>query len=52
MKPKKYDKLVEGFHASDVTGREWVLGLKEIETKSADNVMKISKQILNAIDNR
>ena len=48
----KYDKQLEGIRASDVTGREWVLGLREIETKSADKILKIFKQILNDIDNR
>ena len=40
---------VERMHSTDVDGRAWVLGLNEIETNSAENVLSAFKQAMNDI---
>ena len=46
----KSEKRMEGMHCSDSEGREWVLGLREIETKAARNVFSTFQEILCDID--
>ena len=46
----KYEKRMEGIHCTDEDGREWVLGLREIETKAASNVFNTFQDILADID--
>jgi hypothetical protein len=36
--------------ASDTDGNLWVLGLRDIETKSADNTLKVFKEILRDLN--
>ena len=46
----KYEKRTKGMHCTDADGREWVLGLREIETKAASNVFNTFQDILGDID--
>ena len=46
----KFGKKVEGFHASDSDGRLYVLGLREITTKSGQDTLSTFQQILRDID--
>jgi len=39
-----------GYEATDTAGNFWVLGLREIETKSASNTLSVLKQILDDLD--
>ena len=39
-----------GYEAADSDGNLWVLGLREIETKSADHTLKVFKEILKDLD--
>ena len=48
----KYDTKMEGIHASDADGRLWVLGLRELLTKSASDVYDVFQEILSDIDVR
>ena len=41
---------MEGFHAADNTGKTWVLGLREIQTKAAQDVHDTLLKILGDID--
>ena len=41
---------MEGFHAADTSGKIWVLGLREIQTKSAKDVHDTFMTILKDID--
>jgi hypothetical protein len=38
------------YEASDTDGNIWVLGLRDIETKSADNTLKVFKEILSDLN--
>ena len=38
------------YEASDTDGNLWVLGLRDIETKSADNTLKVFKEILSDLN--
>ena len=46
----KFESKFMGYEASDANGNLWVLGLRDIETKSADNTLKVFKEILNDLD--
>lgn len=46
----KFSKIFEGFHAVDSTGRIWVLGLRQMTTKSGQDAMDTLKEILEDID--
>ena len=48
----KFDKRIEGMHVSDDDGRVWVLGLREIQTKSAHNVHNTFQEILADIEHQ
>ena len=48
----KFEVKMEGIHATDEPGSEWVLGLCELNTKAATDVMKILHDILQDVDNR
>lgn len=39
-----------GYEAADSTGNVWVLGLRDIETKSSEDTLKVFKEILNDIN--
>jgi hypothetical protein len=39
-----------GYAASDTDGNLWVLGLRDIETKSADNTLKVFKEIFSDLN--
>ncbi|CAG2242439.1 unnamed protein product [Mytilus edulis] len=46
----KFGSKFMGYEACDSEGNFWVLGLRDIETKSANDTIKVFKQILNDID--
>ena len=46
----KYGIRYQGYHARDMDGRYYVLGLREIATKSSEDALKGYKEILNDID--
>ena len=46
---KKGEKYM-GYEASDSTGRLWVLGVRDMATKSAADTLSVFKEILNDID--
>ena len=48
----KFGAAYMGYEASDSDGNTWVLGLRHIETKSADNTLKVFKELLSDIDER
>ena len=48
----KYDIKMEGLHAADSEGKTWVLGVREIATKSAGNAFETFQKILQDVDNR
>ena len=39
-----------GYEASDTDGNLWVLGLRDIETKSANNTLKVFKEIFSDLN--
>ena len=41
-----------GYEAADSSGTLWVLGLRDIETKSASDTLKVFKQILDDLDEK
>ena len=41
----KFGAAYMGYEASDTDGNTWVLGLRHIETKSADNTLKVFKEL-------
>jgi hypothetical protein len=41
-----------GYEAADSKGTLWVLGLRDIETKSASDTLKVFKQILQDLDEK
>ena len=43
----KFGARYMGYEASDTDGNLWVLGLRDIETKSADTTLKVFKEILS-----
>ena len=46
----KFGARYMGYEASDKEGNLWVLGLRDIETKSADNTLKVFKEILRDLN--
>lgn len=46
----KFGSKFMGYEACDSEGNFWVLGLRDIETKSANDTIKVFKQILNDLD--
>ncbi|WAR05051.1 SPIN3-like protein, partial [Mya arenaria] len=46
----KFGKKIEGIHATDESGNYWVLGVREIVTKSGKDVLQSLHQILGDID--
>ena len=46
----KFGLKFEGFHAADDTGRMWVLGVRQMVTKSSQNILDVLHQILRDID--
>lgn len=46
----KYATKMEGIHAADADGRVWVLGLRELLTKSSADVFEVFQQILADVD--
>ena len=46
----KHGQKYIGYEACDKTGKFWVLGLRDIATKSADDTLHVFQQILNDID--
>lgn len=46
----KFGKKFMGYEATDSQGNFWVLGLREIETKSAGNTLAVLKEILQDLD--
>ena len=46
---KKGEKYM-GYEASDSTGRLWVLGVRDMATKSAADTLSVFKEIVNDID--
>ena len=48
----KFATKMEGIHATDMTGRTWVLGMREIQTKSSSDVMNTLNEILKDVDER
>ena len=46
----KYGSKFMGYEASDSQGNLWVLGLRDIETKSANDTLKVFKEILQDLD--
>lgn len=46
----KFGSKFMGYEACDSEGNFWVLGLRDIETKSANDTNKVFKQILNDLD--
>ncbi|WAQ97077.1 hypothetical protein MAR_029767, partial [Mya arenaria] len=46
----KFGNKFMGYEATDTEGNFWVLGLKEIETKSARNTLSVLKEILEDLD--
>ncbi|WAR22431.1 hypothetical protein MAR_016405 [Mya arenaria] len=47
----KFGSKYMGYEASDSSGQLWVLGLRDIETKSSEDTLKVFKEILSDIDN-
>lgn len=47
----KFGSKFMGYECSDSDGNLWVLGLKEIETKSAKDTLTVFQQILTDLDN-
>ena len=46
----KFGKKYEGFHAADSTGRMWVLGIRQLVTKSGKDTMAVLEEVLADID--
>jgi hypothetical protein len=46
----KFGKKFMGYETADSDGNFWVLGLREIETKSAGNTLNVLKEILYDLD--
>ncbi|CAG2192717.1 unnamed protein product [Mytilus edulis] len=46
----KFGNKFMGFEASDSKGNLWVLGLRDIETKSAEDTLKVLKEILQDLN--
>lgn len=46
----KFGKKYEGFHVSDTNGQLWVLGLRNMVTKSGKDTLKTLQGILGDID--
>ena len=46
----KFGARYMGYEASDREGNLWVLGLRDIETKSADNTLKVFKEIFSGLN--
>jgi len=46
----KFGKKYEGFHVSDTNGQLWVLGLRNMVTKSGKDTLKTLQDILGDID--
>ena len=46
----KFGEKYMGYHGSDDSGRFWVLGLRDISTKSASDTLDTFKQVLNDIE--
>ena len=47
----KFGSKLIGYECSDSGGNLWVLGLKEIKTKSANDTLAVFQQILTDLDN-
>ena len=48
----KFGEKYMGYHTADAEGNLWVLGLREMETKSAQDTLSTYKGILHDIDDR
>lgn len=48
----KFGSKFMGYEAADSSGTLWVLGLRDIETKSASDTLKVFQQILQDIDEK
>jgi len=48
----KFGSKYMGYEAADSSGTLWVLGLRDIETKSASDTLKVFKQILDDLDEK
>lgn len=46
----KFGSKFMGYEAADSTGNLWVLGLRDIETKSSEDTLKVFKEILSDIN--
>ena len=46
----KFGLKFEGFHAADDSSRMWVLGVRQMVTKSGQNTLDVLNQILRDID--
>ena len=46
----KFGNKFMGYEAADSTGNLWVLGLRDIETKSSEDTLKVFKEILSDIN--
>lgn len=46
----KYGKKIEGFHLRDKDGQMYVLGLRQMVTKSGQDTLDVLKSILSDID--
>ena len=48
----KFGKKFIGFHATDMDKRYWVLGIRDLATKSADDTLSTFKEVLQDIDDK
>jgi len=48
----KFGSKFMGYEAGDSSGTLWVLGLRDIETKSASDTLKVLKEILHNLDEK
>jgi len=48
----KFGSKFMGYEAADSSGTLWVLGLRDIETKSASDTLKVLKEILHDLDEK
>ncbi len=46
----KFGKKVQGFHLSDSSGSPWILGLRDLQSKSSEHVLSSFKEVLTYID--
>ena len=48
----KFGEKYMGFHAIDADHRYWVLGVRDLATKSADDTLSIFREVLQDINDR